>query len=118
MTMLNLTEIMEAEDVTEKDVEVSEWGGTVRVRSLSHRTMRKIKKDIAAQGEEATEDALEIQLLVKGMVEPSVSVEEAEHLMDKSSSAIMKILNAILGQSKAGEKSVKEEEKNFRPESE
>lgn len=120
MALLNFTEIMAAEDITERDIEVPQWGGSVSIRSISHRLMREIKKDIAKKSgeDEPDEDEIEKWVLIKGMVSPTITEEEYEHLMDKSTQSIMVVLSAILGRSNATDTAAKEEEKTFRPESE
>lgn len=119
MAILSLAEIMEADDVTEKTVPVPEWGGEVIVKSLSHRAMREIRKSLSVEGEDddVDENELEKWVFVKGMVSPTVTPEEYERLMDKSTGAIQKVLTAILGSSKMGEEAVKDAEKSVSAES-
>lgn len=117
--ILNLQQIMNAQDVTEKTVEIPEWDGSVVVKSISHRTMRDIKKAISAElgpdasDEDVPEDELEKWIVIKGMIQPSVNEEEYESLLDKSYSAMQTIVQAILGSSKSGEKAIKESERTF-----
>lgn len=115
MAILSIQQIMQAKDVTEKTVSVPEWGGEVVVRSISHRTMRDIKKQLAAESgtDDVSEDELEKWILIKGMVEPEVSPEEYEHIIDRSTSAVTTILTSILGSSKATDNAIKEAEKSF-----
>lgn len=120
MAILSFAEIMEADDITEQEVEVPEWSGSVVVRSISHRTMQKIRQEVSEKSGDSEPDDGEVEkwILIKGLVQPSITEEEYEHLMDKSYSAVMKIQTAILGASKTKENASKEEEKNFPPESE
>lgn len=117
MGILNIQQIMEAKDITESEVEVEEWGGSVVVRSISHRDMRAIKIMVAGKGavdaDDVNEDDIEKWVLIKGLVDPTITEEEYEHLANKSFSAIQKILSAILGKSKTGDKAVTEAEKQF-----
>jgi hypothetical protein len=118
MNILDIRSIIEAQDVTEKVLPIPEWGGAVRVKSISHRTMRDIKKALEQEhtidGEtDVPEDELEKWILIKGMVEPQISEEEYELLLDKSYGAIQKVLMGIMGSSKLGEKAVKEAERQF-----
>ena len=97
MAILTVKEIIEAKDITEQELPVPEWGGEVRVRSISHREMKNIKKKIAdAKGPEgeATEDDIEKWVLIKGMVEPQITEEEYDHLLEKSTSSITKSMYA------------------------
>lgn len=115
--ILSVTEIMDAEDITEKTVPVEEWGGSVVVKSISYRQMRAIKDKVADKDNVSTDDIstedVEKFIFIKGMVKPEISEEEYEHLLDKSYSAMTTILTEILGTSNTGDKAVKEEEKSF-----
>lgn len=115
MAILSVAEIMAAEDVTTQEVPVEEWGGSVMCRSISHRTMRNIKEKVRKNNsdDEIHEDEIEKWVFIEGMVEPKITEEEYEHLLDKSTSAINKILKAIMGSTKADDKAVKEQEKSI-----
>lgn len=116
MAILSVAEIMQVQDITEQEVPVPQWGGSVIVRSISHREMREIKKKIAAStGEdgEVNEDDVEKYVLLKGMINPTISEEEYEHLLEKSTQAITTILTAILSTSKTSPEAVKQEERTF-----
>jgi hypothetical protein len=47
MGVLTFENIMEANDITVTNLPVPEWGGEVVVKSISHRKMREIKKNLA-----------------------------------------------------------------------
>jgi hypothetical protein len=111
MAILSIAEIMEVQDITERKIPIPEWGGEVVVRSISHRQMRDLKKRVAKEvgddDEERQNDEVEKQIFLEGLVNPKITDEEFEH-----------ILNGILGASGGEENAVKEEEKNFPAESE
>ena len=116
--ILSIEEIIEAKDVTEKSVEVPQWGGSVVVKSISHRVMRQIRKSLAAESDIESEDdvdeeELEKWIFIKGMVQPTVTEADYERMLEKSTGAMQTILSAILGSSKVGESAIKEAEKNF-----
>lgn len=113
MAILTFENIMEADDITEKEVPVPEWGGSVVVRSITHRQMNDIKN--AAKGEEVDDDFVQRQVILKGLVQPRLTEEQVEKLWDKNTRPVMTILNEVLGQSKTGDRAVKEEEKSIPP---
>jgi hypothetical protein len=118
MKILSVAEIMAADDITTEEVPIPAWGGAVVVRSISHRTMRKIKQKLDAEFDgDAPEGEYEKRIWMEGVIEPKFSDEEYEHVLDKSSRNVMKVLNAILKESRATETAVKEEEKKFPDES-
>ena len=116
MAILTFDEIMAAEDITTDEVKVKEWGGEVLCRSISHRTMRQIKKrvkeELESDDDDAANDEIEKWVFIEGMIEPKVGPEEYEMLLDKSTAAMNKVLIAIMGRSKAEEKSEKDAEKS------
>lgn len=123
MAILSFQNIIEAEDITEEVVPVPEWGGEVVVRSISYRKMGKLKEQVAKKQGKSGDDVdvegvdYERALLAAGLVEPEVTEDEAEMLMDKSASAVMKVLTAVMGSSKAEDDSVTKEEKSLSTES-
>lgn len=118
MAILTFQNIMDAQDITEETIPVPQWGGEVVVRSVSYRKMEKIKQ-LATEGGDTKEllegSEVEQLLIVEGMVDPTVDKEQAKLLMEKSASAVMKVLSGIMGSSKQDEedKAMKEEEKSF-----
>lgn len=112
--VLSLEEIMAVDDITEKQVEIPEWGGSVIVKSISHRDMRAISKSAGGdEDEEISEEEIEKWVFIKGMVQPQVDEAAYEKLIDKSTGAISKILTEILGRSKSGDEATKKAEKSI-----
>lgn len=122
MAILTFENIIEADDITETEVPVPEWGGSVVVRSISYRKMGRLKKKVAeAKGDvEISDDDSEYEkeLLVAGLVNPTIDIDQAELLMDKSAGAVMKVLSAVMKTSKEEKDSVKDAEKSVPAESE
>lgn len=117
MAILTKEEIREIKDITEKVVPVPEWGGEVRVRSITQRQMNSIKnsaKQAAESDENIDEDTVNWNIFKEGVVEPAFDDGDREWLMDKSSSAYMRVLKEILISSKLNDNALKPEEKQFR----
>jgi hypothetical protein len=119
MARLTKQAIFDVEDITEKEVSVPEWGGEVLIRSLSYREMGKIKKNLADENGEVDDALVEKRIFVNGCIDPEFTEEEYDdYILSKNASAVMTILNAIMGASKTEENSVKETERQFRSPSE
>lgn len=121
MAILTMQNIMEAQDITETTVPVPEWDGEVVVRSVSYRKISSIKDAVSESqgGKKVSTNDVEVEkaILQSGMVNPEISMEQADALMDKSASAVMKVLTAIMGTSKTeGDDDVTKEEKSISPE--
>lgn len=97
-------DILQAVDIDEVDVDVPEWGLVVRVRGISraeYRAIEKLSTD-PATGETDAELA-DVHLLVAGMLEPRVTVEEATAIVNgKSIPSVGKVTKAIMEASGLG----------------
>lgn len=92
--VVSLDQIRAADDTRAAEgvlVEVPEWGGSVRVRGLTRGEARSL-------GAEGTTPAdAEVFTLQHGLVDPTVTVEEATALLDeKGFAATERVLIAIL----------------------
>jgi len=110
MKQLTANEVLEAKDFKTETVDVPEWGGCVIVRTLSmgaryHISEASIKDD----GKMRHIDNARFAILTfhYGLVDPKVSIEQAEKFMDKSSAAIERVLAAIWRVSGIGEAELK-----------
>lgn len=117
MAILTKDEIRDIKDITEKVVSVPEWGGEVKVRSITQRQMNQIKnsaKQASENDESIDEDTVNWNIFKEGVVEPAFDDDDRAWLMEKSSSAFMRVLKEILLSSKLNDKALKVEEKQFR----
>lgn len=76
--------------------------------------MREIKRQSKNAQDEIDEDNLEKSILLEGLVDPKISEEQYEILLDKSAAAFDTILKAIVEESNLASESGTEEEKTFR----
>lgn len=120
MALLSRNQILEAKDIKTKDIEVPEWGGTIRIKQLSAKeynditmNMVNIRKMAAKQlsskknSDENLEDAInelaiknqKILLLIKSIVDenmkPLFSEADMELLYQKNTNVIDRIIAEI-----------------------
>lgn len=120
MALLSRNQILEAKDIKTKDIEVKEWGGTIRIKQLSAKeynditmNMVNIRKMAAKQlsskknSDENLEDAInelaiknqKILLLIKSIVDenmkPLFTEADLELLYQKNTNVIDKIIAEI-----------------------
>lgn len=81
MTLLTKEEILQAEDLPTEDVEVPEWGGTVRVRTLKGFERDRFEESITEQQGKTTRVIAE-HLRAK-LVALSVVDQDGERLFDE-----------------------------------
>lgn len=112
--LLTVDEILTAPDLTEKRVEVPEWGGSVKVRSLTKGQQHAIRQAARRSDGEIDSDYVEILMFVEGVIEPRFDLKQAALLKDKNAGAVDRVLAVILEISGMTPKAVKEAEKRFR----
>lgn len=95
---LSMEDILTADDLTVRDVEVPEWGGTVKVRAFTKRQQIEIRRSAQAsmQGDQIDVDEFERQVFLAGMVEPEVNADQYNLLMERNAQALDRITRAIL----------------------
>ena len=92
--MLNKDLILQAEDIKTIDVKVPEWGGTVRVGTMTGRGRQEYFKTLALDGDESRKD-LYATLIVSCAIDESGSplfkVSDIPELTKKSSVPLNRI---------------------------
>ena len=94
--VLTLDDILRAADVQEKELFIEEWGGSVKIKNLTKEAELKIRKKATDKDGNLDEATFEILLLVECLVEPKITEEDAKKLLERSASAVNKILMAII----------------------
>jgi len=98
--MLSAADIWAAKDIREEEVEVPEWGGSVRVRGLDLVQIAAVadaatKLNRRTGRDEADRKLLMLYTLIEGVVEPKLSYDDAAQLEKKSAVAVTRIVQAI-----------------------
>jgi len=99
MTALTKDQILKADDSTYDDVEIPEWGGTVRLKSFSGTKRTELYKQIEGRDKDGVkvDDALKFQLtlvaasIVNDKGEIQFSQEDVQYLAEKSSGVLDKL---------------------------
>lgn len=112
---LSLDQIVSAQDLGTIDVDIPEWGGTVCVRGLSRGEQVKMRAASINGNGEPDSRIIEVRCLYYGLVSPQLSsIDDAEAIYDsKCSSAIGRIIDAVLGASGLTESGRKAAEQEF-----
>lgn len=101
MALLSRKDILKAQDLPTKDVEVPEWGGTVRVRSLTARDRDAIETALidARQKDDGQPVNIRARYAAACIVDengsPLFSVDDVEVLGGKSGGAVDRVYEAI-----------------------
>jgi hypothetical protein len=112
MTLLKRDAILKAQDNETKDVEVKEWGGTVRVRHMTLAERSEFLRRCGSEDKTIVASWLMVTLCVDESGSPLFTPEDIPELEKKNFRAVEAVGQAILDINKIGEKKVEEEEKN------
>jgi hypothetical protein len=101
VALLSKGQILDAEDLTTEDVEVPEWGGTVRVRSLTGTERDKFETDMVDKHGKATKlGDIRARLAALCMVDAKgqrlFSDAEAHALGKKSGAALERVSSVAM----------------------
>lgn len=101
LKILTAEEIWAAKDIEERTVPVPQWGGAVRIRTLSQKQSAELRRKAtrinpATKQSELDSEALEQLLFIEGVVEPKFSITDYGRLGDKSMAAMTTVLKAIM----------------------
>lgn len=112
MTRLTVEEIIAADDLGQEEVEMPEWGGSVMVRGLGYGEWVDLR-DAATVGGQQDERLFTRLLLAAALVEPVVSIEQADLLIAKSASAVNRLVDSIVSTSRISDDAIKAAEATF-----
>lgn len=98
METLTAEQLLAAKDFVEEHVDVPEWGGCVKVRTLSMGARYRIAEGSATlKGREQRVDSVRLAVLtlLHGIVDPKLTEEQAILLAEKNASAVERVIQAI-----------------------
>ncbi len=115
MALLNKEAILGASDLKTEDVEVSEWGGTVRVRTMTGAERDALGKSMMVDGKMST-DNYRAKLLSRCIVDEAgntvFSEADIAALNGKNTLALERVFKAADGLNSLSEATVEAAEKN------
>lgn len=110
--ILSFNQILAAPDITEDLVDVPEWGGVVKVRALTKAQQHKMQRLATVRGT-VDPERMEQYMLVYGLIEPGVTIQEAEQLSVKAAGVVERILRRIMALSGMSPQASESAERNF-----
>jgi hypothetical protein len=115
---LTADEVHAADDLACAELEVPEWGGWLRVRALSLDAYLTIKESASELDGSENERDLTTRMLAAGLVDgnghPMFDQEGAARLLDKSATAVGKVMQAIAAVAGVTPEATLEAERTFR----
>ncbi len=94
--ILSIEDILAAKDIEERLVQVPEWGGAVKIKTISKGRQQNLRKQATVNGE-VDPEKLEMLMLAACLTEPAITPAQAEALREKSAAAVDRILREVMG---------------------
>ena len=118
LKILTAEEIWAAKDIEERIVPVPQWGGAVRIRTLSQKQSGDLRRKAqrlnpVTKQSEIDNEALEQLLFIEGVVQPKFDITDYGRLSEKSMVAVTAVLKAIMDNSGFSGESVNEATKSL-----
>jgi hypothetical protein len=92
---LTMADIEQVNDIVEETMEIPEWGGPVRIRSLTKAAQGRIRRKSTKRNGEIDVDKSQMWLLLEGLVAPKVAQKDFAVFYKRQTGVIDRILTAI-----------------------
>ena len=112
MALLTRDAVLGAQDVATKDVAVPEWGGDIRVRSMTVAERNEFSRRTASEESSTTAAWLVSILSVDEAGKELFTPEDVKALEKRNFKAIERVVTAILAVNGIGEKAIEAAGKN------
>lgn len=114
--ILTAEAILACDDIVREEVDVPEWGGSVRIRSFSRRQLHELTRK-ATVGKEVNAEKLDMLLFINGVEEPTFDESHMGQLSDKSAGVLQTVLGRIMALSGLDPDAAEKAEASFPKES-
>ena len=112
--MLSREDILTANDVVEVIVDVPEWNGSVKIRTMTKAKQLQLRDNATVNGK-VDGARLEVLMFVAGVIEPQFTAADYDALKEKNAKAMDRVLEKIMSSSGLNEESLKAAEKELLP---
>ena len=112
MPLLDRASILQAQDIQTQEVQVPEWGGVIRVRSMTLAERNEFARRATAEDKVIVSAWLVSVLAVDGDNAPLFRAEDVHELERRNFRAVDRVVQAILEVNGITEKKVEEAGKN------
>lgn len=110
---LTVADILAANDIVEEDVEVPEWGGSVRIRAFTKARQQELRfMATDPRTQKLDNEKLELQIFIHGVIDPQFAPAHQTELREKSAGALDRVLKRIMAISGMSDEAVAEAKKS------
>ena len=112
--ILDFDDILDADDTAEENFYVKEWGGSIVIKGITKSEfdhLRRMARNKQNRGR--SNYIIEREVLLAGVVQPRLDAARFNRLQEKSSGAILRIMNKILDKSGLADEAENKREQRF-----
>lgn len=102
LRILTYEDIVAAEDIQSRTLDIPEWGGAVRLRTFTKDVELAMRAQARGLNGDVDSEKLEMLMLVHGIVEPVLTIDVIPHLRTKNAAVIDRILTEIVSMNRLG----------------
>jgi hypothetical protein len=111
--MLTKEQIFAARDLQTEDVDVPEWGGTVRITVMSGKAREALMDALAEPQKTSRFQALMLSSTIVDEAGVQIfTVDDVEHLREKNTDVLVRLVDIAMRLNKIGAKATEDAEKN------
>ena len=115
--ILTADDIWSAKDIEERTVPIPQWGGAVRIRTLTKRQADEMQAKATSTDRYTKQPVVDNEMLVallfvESMIEPRITLEDYERLRERSAVAVALLQREILAASGLSQLAVSEADKS------
>jgi hypothetical protein len=113
--ILSIADILAADDLEEKTLDLPAWGGSIRIRALARGDIKKAYRlGTDKKSGDIDVDAVERFLVCWASVEPKISPADFDKLAAKNAGPVARIIDAVLGLSGVDKAALERARESFR----
>jgi len=113
--ILTLEDILAADDLETRIVDLPEWGGAVKVRALSRGDIKRAYREgTDRKSGEINVDEVEKRLVCWATVKPVINMGDFAKLAEKNAGPVARIIDAVLGLSGVDKAALERARESFR----
>ena len=95
MKLLNREQVLNSNDLKEKEIECPEWGGSVKIKALSLTKRNGVMKGAEDNNGKIDFEKLQVLTFIECVIEPKFTIADYIALSNKSHTAMDRVVQAV-----------------------
>jgi len=95
LKILSIADLEQVDDIEEEVLPVPEWGGALRIRSLTKAAQGRIRRRATMKNGDLDVDKSQMWMLLEGIVEPKLAQKDFALLAKRNAGVVDRVIMAI-----------------------